>query len=61
MKTITKFDKLMLLMGLLIVIGIFVLAFVIYFKGGSCAIDPCEYAKLNNITCYNPYSFQITP
>ena len=56
MKTISKFDKLLLLGVALIVIGIFVLAFVIAFKGGECAINPCGYAVKNNISCYNPYT-----
>ena len=60
MKTISKLDKLMLLMGLLIVIGIFTLAVVIYFKGGLCAFNPCEYIKANNISCYNPYTLGLS-
>jgi|AntAceMinimDraft_18_1070375.scaffolds.fasta_scaffold19801_9 hypothetical protein len=59
MKTISKLDKLLLLMGLLIVIGIFTLAVVLYFKGGFCAMNPCEYIKANNISCYNPYNLQF--
>ena len=61
MREISKLDKLLLLLGLLIVIGLFTLAFVIYFKGGMCAVDPCGYTQLNNISCYtqqiitNPY------
>ena len=42
MKSFSKLDKLMLLMGLLIVIGIFVHAFVLYFKGGICAVNPLK-------------------
>jgi len=59
MKIINKFDKLLLVLGFLIVIGLFALAFVIYLKGGSCAMDPCKYIKLNNISCYNPYTLII--
>ncbi len=58
MRTIKKFDKLLLLLGFLLVIAIFVLAIVLYFKGGNCAVDPCEYIQLNNISCYNPYIIQ---
>ncbi len=53
MRKINKFDILLLVLGFLIVIGIFALAFVIYFKSGQCAIDPCNYALENNITCCN--------
>jgi len=59
MKKINKFDKLLLLLGLLVVIAIFVLALVVYSKGGSCAVNPCEYIKSNNISCYNPFTLQI--
>jgi len=55
MKKISKFDKLLLLLGLLIVIGIFALTFVIYLRGGQCVINPCEYIKSNNISCYTTY------
>jgi len=57
MKTISKLDKLLLLLGLLIVIGIFTLAVVLFFKGGVCAMNPCNYIEANNISCYNPYNF----
>ena len=50
MRTIKKFDKLLLLLGFLIVLGIFILSFVIYYKSGQCVIDPIKYAIENNIT-----------
>jgi hypothetical protein len=55
MKEISKLDKFLLVLSFLIVVGIFTLAFVMYFKGGQCVINPCEYAVNNNISCYNPY------
>jgi len=58
MRIIKKFDKLLLLLGFLLVIAIFALAIVLYFKGGICAFDPCEYIQLNNFSCYNPYIIQ---
>jgi hypothetical protein len=54
MRKITKFDKLLILLGFLTVIGLFTLAFVINFKGGQCAINPCKYIQANNISCF-PY------
>ncbi len=51
MKELTKLDKILLLLGFLIVIGIFVLAFIIYSKGGDCVINPCGYALSKNISC----------
>lgn len=54
MKEISILDKLLLILAFLIVVGIFTLALVIYFKGGQCVINPCEYAINNNISCYNP-------
>ena len=59
MRTIQKFDKWLLLLGFLIVAGIFTLAFVLYFKGGLCATDPIAYAINNNITIPIPQGFQI--
>ena len=53
MRQITKLDKLLLFLGFLIVIAIFTLAFVISFKGGQCVVDPCSYAQLKNISCFN--------
>ncbi len=40
MRIIKKFDKLLLLLGFLLVIAIFALAIVLYFKGGLCAVTP---------------------
>jgi len=53
MRTITKFDKLLLILGFVLVIAIFTLAFIIYFKGGQCALNPCAYAQSRNISCIN--------
>jgi len=50
MKNINKFDKWLLLLGFLIVIGLFALAFVIFFKGGVCLADPIKYAISHNLT-----------
>jgi len=50
MRTIKKLDKLLLLLGFLLVLAIFVLAVVLYFKGGYCAVDPISYAIQNNLT-----------
>lgn len=50
MKILSIFDKLLLILGFLIVIGIFVLAYVINFKGGICVLDPLSYAIENNLT-----------
>lgn len=44
MREISRFEKLLLLMGFLLVIAIFLLAFVLMFKGGVCALNPVEYA-----------------
>jgi len=38
------------LLGFLLVIAIFALAIVLYFKGGLCAVDPIAYAVKNNLT-----------
>lgn len=58
MKTFSKFDKLLLILGFLIVIAIFTLAFVLLYKGGMCAVNPIKYAIEHNITIPNP---QIIP
>ena len=50
MRTIKNLDKLLLILGFLIVIAIFTLAIVIYFKGGICVLDPIAYAINNNLT-----------
>ena len=54
MGEISKIDKLLLFLGFSIVIGLFTLAFVLYFEGGVCAIDPLKYAISKNLTV-NPY------
>ncbi len=51
-----KFDKLLLVLGFLIVVGIFTLAYILYVEGGLCAINPIEYAISKNLT--NPEYFQ---
>ena len=53
MREISKIDKLLLFLGFAIVIGLFTLAFVIYFKSGQCVLNPCAYAQANNISCFN--------
>lgn len=58
MRILNKFDKWLLILGFLIVIGIFTLAFVLYFKGGICVADPIKYIMQNNISI--PYEqFQV--
>jgi hypothetical protein len=52
MKELTKLDKILLILGFLIVIAIFTLAFVMYFKGGTCLANPCKYAISKNISCF---------
>lgn len=60
MKEITKFDKIILVLGFLIVIALFTLAYVVAFKGGQCVADPIAYIYSNNITI--PYNYQnISP
>lgn len=49
MRELTKLDKFLLLLGFLIVIGIFALAIVIYIEGGQCVIDPVNYAVSKHI------------
>ena len=56
-----KFDRLLLVLGFLIVVGIFTLAFVIYFKSGNCVVDPIKYMVENNITIPYKYQVQILP
>jgi len=50
MRILEKFDKWLLLLGFLIVIGLFALAIVLYFKGGFCVADPLQYMINNNIS-----------
>jgi hypothetical protein len=52
MRELTKLDKILILLGFLIVLGIFTLAFVIAFKGGTCVLNPCDYATSKNISCF---------
>lgn len=51
MKEIRTFDKFILLLGFLIVIAIFILAYVIHSEGGQCAVKPCDYINKKNVTC----------
>lgn len=60
MKEISRLDKILLVLGFLIVLGIFTLAFVMYFKGGLCVMNPIQYAMNHNITIYPP-QLQINP
>lgn len=47
------FDYFLMAGVILIVIGIFTLAFVVYQDGGQCVLDPCAYAISKNISCFN--------
>lgn len=60
MITLRTFDKLLLVLGFLIVIGLFTLAYVIFQDGGQCVLDPLNYAINKNITI-NPYNFPLNP
>ncbi len=57
MRELTKLDKILIILGFLIVLGIFALAFVLAFKGGTCALNPCNYINSNNISCFQPIGF----
>ena len=57
MITLRSFDKWLLLLGFLIVLGIFTLAYVMFDKGGQCALDPIKYMIENNLTI--PSQIQI--
>ena len=59
MRTLQKFDKLLLVLGFLIVVGMFTLAFVMYFRGGLCVTDPIRYMIDNNITIPLPQGIQF--
>jgi len=52
MKELSKLDKIIIILGFLIVLGIFTLAFVMAFKGGDCVYNPCNYINSNNISCF---------
>lgn len=51
MREVTNFDKLMMVLLLCLVIGIFYLGLVLKDEGGTCAMNPCTYALDNNISC----------
>lgn len=59
MKVLSWLDKALLILGFLIVVSIFTLAYVMYAKGGLCVYDPIQYALNNNITI-SP-NFQVYP
>jgi len=50
MRKINKFDKLLIILMLLLTISIFVLAGVIKSEGGSCVVNPCGYLEKNKKT-----------
>jgi hypothetical protein len=55
-------DKLLLTLGFLIVVSIFVLAFVINTEGGRCVVNTCDYVAEKNLTCsynYDPYTGKL--
>lgn len=54
-----KFDKILLVLGILIVIGLFTLSYVLLVKGGQCAVDPIKYALENNLTNPNIYPYFV--
>ena len=51
MRILTKLDKIILTLGFLIVLGLFSIACVLYFKSGTCVLNPCTYALNHNISC----------
>lgn len=55
MKTFSKFDKLLLWIGFLLVVGIFTLAFVMLKKGGLCVSNPVSYMINHNISFPSQY------
>lgn len=50
MKSLTKIDIFMLILGFLVVLVLYILIFIIHSEGGQCAINPIEYAQSKNIT-----------
>ena len=48
------FDKLLLLGVVLIVVGMFTIAYFLKINGGQCVLNPCNYASLKNISCFVP-------
>lgn len=62
MRNISIMDKLLLTLGFLIVVSIFVLAFVINTEGGRCVVNTCDYVAEKNLTClynYDPYTGKL--
>lgn len=47
MREISWFDKVLMVLGFLLVAGIFSLAFVMHSKGGQCVYDPCGFLDKN--------------
>jgi len=54
-------DKFLMIGMVLIVIAIFTLAIVMYSKGGKCVVDPCQFVKANNLSCFVPNFSQFLP
>jgi hypothetical protein len=48
MRKLSFFDKFLMVGIIIIVIGIFILAFTIKSGGGSCVVDPCSYIAKHN-------------
>ena len=59
MRKLSNFDKILMGGIFILVIAIFVLAFVIHSNGGQCVLNPYSYANAHNLT--NPYLHYITP
>ena len=53
MKKISKFDKIVLIAFFLLVVAIFILAFIIKSNGGQYVMNPYLYAQAHNLT--NPF------
>ena len=51
MREVNNFDKVMIGLLFFLVIGIFYLGFTLKNEGGTCAMNPCTYARSNNISC----------
>jgi len=51
MRTINKIDIVVMILGFLLVIAIFTLAYVLSGDNEQCALNPCNYAMSKNISC----------
>jgi len=51
MRTINKIDVIVIILGFLLVIAIFTLAYVLSGDNEQCALNPCNYAMSKNISC----------